>query len=81
MKAVRPGYGLRANYEMRTILQAFGFKDAILHSVGSRRNKLALYRAVWKALATKGIPLPEDIARATGKKLFSKAKAWYHRGE
>jgi small subunit ribosomal protein S5 len=81
IKAVRPGYGLRGSYEMRTIMQAFGIKDASIRCVGSRRNKVTLYRAIWRALAIKGIPLPEDIARATGKKLFNKAKAWYHRGE
>lgn len=81
IKAVRPGYGLRGNYEMRTIMQAFGIKDAIVHSLCSRRNKIELYRSIWKAFATKGVPLPEDVARITGTKFFSRTKAWYNRGD
>jgi ribosomal protein S5 len=79
LKAVRPGYGMKASPELRTILKAFGIKDASVVTFGSR-NKITLYRAVFKALKD-GIQSPEDIARMTGKKLFNKSKAWYFKNE
>eukprot|EP01130_Rhizamoeba_saxonica_P001243 TRINITY_DN11128_c0_g1_i1.p1 TRINITY_DN11128_c0_g1~~TRINITY_DN11128_c0_g1_i1.p1 ORF type:complete len:326 (-),score=68.30 TRINITY_DN11128_c0_g1_i1:28-1005(-) len=75
MKQARPGYGTRAPYKWRKILDTFGLKDIIMGIEGSQ-NPHSVYQAliyIVKELSSS----PHELADMTGRKLFRLSRPYY----
>jgi small subunit ribosomal protein S5 len=68
------GFGLRTNHLIFEIARLAGIKD-LAARVPRSRNKMNVVKATWEALTAQ--KLPEDIARARGKKLVDVRKVYY----
>jgi ribosomal protein S5 len=80
IRACRMGFGVRASYEMRTVLKAFGLTDVSVSLTGRKTNIQAKYRAIFKGLQ-EGIQTPESLSRMTGRKIFDIHRTFYYRDQ
>lgn len=71
-----PGFGLRVQSIIFEMARAAGIQD-LSARVPISRNKMNTVKAVWQALINQ--KLPEDVARARGKKLVDVRKVYYGR--
>ncbi|KAF2667259.1 hypothetical protein BT63DRAFT_480261 [Microthyrium microscopicum] len=71
-----PGFGLRTQFLIYEIARACGIRD-LSARVGRSRNKMNTVKATLKCLL--GQKLPEDIARARGRKIVDVRKVYYGR--
>ncbi|KAF2869700.1 37S ribosomal protein-like protein S5 [Massariosphaeria phaeospora] len=69
-----PGFGLRVQHLIFELCRAAGIQDLAAKTPRSR-NKMNVIKATWEALA--GQKLPDEIARARGKKLVDVRKVYY----
>ncbi|KAL2864655.1 mitochondrial 37S ribosomal protein uS5m, partial [Aspergillus lucknowensis] len=69
-----PGFGLRCQSLIYEMCRAAGIKD-LAARVGRSRNAMNTVKAAYEALMTQRIP--EDVARARGKKLVDVRKVYY----
>lgn len=69
-----PGFGLRCQHLIFEMARAAGIHDLAARSTRAR-NKMNTVKATWYALL--GQKLPEDIARARGRKLVDVRKVYY----
>eukprot|EP01104_Vermistella_antarctica_P013584 TRINITY_DN4135_c0_g1_i1.p1 TRINITY_DN4135_c0_g1~~TRINITY_DN4135_c0_g1_i1.p1 ORF type:complete len:398 (-),score=71.42 TRINITY_DN4135_c0_g1_i1:906-2099(-) len=76
MRSKEKGYGIRANYIVRIVCQAFGIDDLSAKTHGSR-DLHNMIRSVFKGLMSHRHP--EEQARMLGKKIFSKRKLYQSR--
>ncbi|KAF2813242.1 uncharacterized protein BDZ99DRAFT_411828 [Mytilinidion resinicola] len=74
LQARPPGFGVRTNHLIFEIARLAGIKD-LAARVPRSRNKMNVVKATWEALTAQ--KLPEDIARARGKKLVDVRKVYY----
>lgn len=68
------GFGNRCQHLIFEMARAAGIDD-LAAKVGKSRNKMNVIKATWQAL--QGQKLPEDIARARGRKLVDVRKVYY----
>ncbi|OCK83266.1 hypothetical protein K432DRAFT_423505 [Lepidopterella palustris CBS 459.81] len=69
-----PGFGLRVQHLIFEMARLAGLQD-LAARVPRSRNKMNVVKATWEALM--GQKLPEDIARARGKKLVDVRRVYY----
>ncbi|KAF2131332.1 hypothetical protein P153DRAFT_364931 [Dothidotthia symphoricarpi CBS 119687] len=69
-----PGFGLRVQHLIFELARAAGIQDLAARTPRSR-NKMNVIKATWEALTTQ--KLPDEIARARGKKLVDVRKVYY----
>ncbi|KAK7193685.1 hypothetical protein DPSP01_000243 [Paraphaeosphaeria sporulosa] len=69
-----PGFGLRVQHLIFEIARAAGLQDLAARTPRSR-NKMNVIKATWEALCNQ--KLPDEIARARGKKLVDVRKVYY----
>ncbi|KAF2631993.1 hypothetical protein BU25DRAFT_383480 [Macroventuria anomochaeta] len=69
-----PGFGLRAQHLIFELARAAGLQDLAAKTPRSR-NKMNVIKATWEALTEQR--LPDEIARARGKKLVDVRKVYY----
>lgn len=69
-----PGFGVRCQHLIFEMARAAGITD-LAARVTRSRNKMNTVKATWQALLSQ--KLPEDIARARGKKLVDVRKVYY----
>ncbi|OJD37722.1 mitochondrial 37s ribosomal protein mrps5 [Diplodia corticola] len=74
LSARPPGFGLRCQHLIFEMARAAGIHD-LAARVTRSRNKMNTVKATWEALL--GQKLPEDIARARGRKLVDVRKVYY----
>ncbi|KAB2570738.1 putative 37s ribosomal protein s5 protein [Lasiodiplodia theobromae] len=74
LSARPPGFGLRCQHLIFEMARAAGIHD-LAARVTRSRNKMNTIKATWEALL--GQKLPEDIARARGRKLVDVRKVYY----
>jgi ribosomal protein S5 len=80
IRACRMGWGMRASYDMRTVLNAFGLTDVSVSLTGRKTNIHAKYRALFKGIQ-EGIRTPAELSRATGRKIFDVHRTFYYRDQ
>jgi small subunit ribosomal protein S5 len=68
------GFGLRTQHLIFELARAAGLQDLAAKTPRSR-NKMNVIKATWEALTTQ--KLPDEIARARGKKLVDVRKVYY----
>ncbi|GME51381.1 37s ribosomal protein [Neofusicoccum parvum] len=69
-----PGFGLRCQHLIFEMARAAGIHD-LAARVTRSRNKMNTVKAIWQAML--GQKLPEEIARARGRKLVDVRKVYY----
>ncbi|KAH8731213.1 hypothetical protein GQ44DRAFT_643514 [Phaeosphaeriaceae sp. PMI808] len=69
-----PGFGLRTQHLIFELARAAGLQDLAARTPRSR-NKMNVIKATWEALTSQ--KLPDEIARARGKKLVDVRKVYY----
>ncbi|CAO2650321.1 Nn.00g016130.m01.CDS01 [Neocucurbitaria sp. VM-36] len=69
-----PGFGLRVQHLIFELARAAGLQDLSAKTPRSR-NKMNVIKATWEALTNQ--KLPDEIARARGKKLVDVRKVYY----
>ncbi|KAF1915170.1 ribosomal protein S5, C-terminal domain-containing protein [Ampelomyces quisqualis] len=69
-----PGFGLRTQHLIFELARAAGLQDLAAKTPRSR-NKMNVIKATWEALTNQ--KLPDEIARARGKKLVDVRKVYY----
>ncbi|KAF2855989.1 37S ribosomal protein-like protein S5 [Plenodomus tracheiphilus IPT5] len=69
-----PGFGLRTQHLIFELARAAGLQDLAARTPRSR-NKMNVIKATWEALTNQ--KLPDEIARARGKKLVDVRKVYY----
>ncbi|KAF2029426.1 hypothetical protein EK21DRAFT_67696 [Setomelanomma holmii] len=69
-----PGFGLRTQHLIFELARAAGLQDLAAKTPRSR-NKMNVIKATWEALTSQ--KLPDEIARARGKKLVDVRKVYY----
>ncbi|CAN9166769.1 unnamed protein product [Alternaria alternata] len=69
-----PGFGLRVQHLIFELARAAGLQDLSAKTPRSR-NKMNVIKATWEALTSQ--KLPDEIARARGKKLVDVRKVYY----
>ncbi|ORY06654.1 hypothetical protein BCR34DRAFT_489982 [Clohesyomyces aquaticus] len=69
-----PGFGLRVQHLIFEMARAAGLHDLAARTPRSR-NKMNVIKATWEALCNQ--KLPDEIARARGKKLVDVRKVYY----
>ncbi|KAJ4296635.1 28S ribosomal protein S5, mitochondrial [Kalmusia sp. IMI 367209] len=69
-----PGFGLRVQHLIFELARAAGLQDLAARTPRSR-NKMNVIKATWEALCNQ--KLPDEIARARGKKLVDVRKVYY----
>ncbi|PVI08414.1 37S ribosomal protein-like protein S5 [Periconia macrospinosa] len=69
-----PGFGLRAQHLIFELARAAGLQDLAARTPRSR-NKMNVVKATWEALCNQ--KLPDEIARARGKKMVDVRKVYY----
>ena len=69
-----PGFGLRTQHLIFELARAAGLQDLAARTPRSR-NKMNVIKATWEALTEQ--KLPDEIARARGKKLVDVRKVYY----
>ncbi|XPS98101.1 28S ribosomal protein S5, mitochondrial [Ascochyta lentis] len=69
-----PGFGLRTQHLIFELARAAGLQDLAAKTPRSR-NKMNVIKATWEALTEQR--LPDEIARARGKKLVDVRKVYY----
>lgn len=69
-----PGFGLRVQHLIFELARAAGLQDLAAKTPRSR-NKMNVIKATWEALTEQR--LPDEIARARGKKLVDVRKVYY----
>ncbi|CAI6249453.1 unnamed protein product [Periconia digitata] len=69
-----PGFGLRTQHLIFELARAAGLQDLAARTPRSR-NKMNVVKAAWEALCNQ--KLPDEIARARGKKLVDVRKVYY----
>ncbi|KAF1972872.1 37S ribosomal protein-like protein S5 [Bimuria novae-zelandiae CBS 107.79] len=69
-----PGFGLRVQHLIFELARAAGLQDLSARTPRSR-NKMNVIKATWEALCNQ--KLPDEIARARGKKLVDVRKVYY----
>lgn len=69
-----PGFGLRVQHLIFELARAAGLQDLAAKTPRSR-NKMNVIKATWEALTNQ--KLPDEIARARGKKLVDVRKVYY----
>ncbi|KAF2636988.1 37S ribosomal protein-like protein S5 [Massarina eburnea CBS 473.64] len=69
-----PGFGLRTQHLIFEMARAAGLQDLAARTPRSR-NKMNVIKATWEALCNQ--KLPDEIARARGKKLVDVRKVYY----
>ncbi|KAF2255811.1 37S ribosomal protein-like protein S5 [Trematosphaeria pertusa] len=69
-----PGFGLRVQHLIFELARAAGLQDLAARTPRSR-NKMNVIKATWEALCNQ--KLPDEIARARGKKLVDARKVYY----
>ncbi|KAF1956292.1 37S ribosomal protein-like protein S5 [Byssothecium circinans] len=69
-----PGFGLRTQHLIFELARAAGLQDLAARTPRSR-NKMNVIKATWEALCNQ--KLPDEIARARGKKLVDVRKVYY----
>ncbi|KAF2189712.1 hypothetical protein K469DRAFT_723635 [Zopfia rhizophila CBS 207.26] len=69
-----PGFGLRTQHLIFEMARAAGLQD-LAARVPRSRNKMNVIKATWEALTSQ--KLPDEIARARGKKLVDVRKVYY----
>ncbi|KAF3043406.1 28S ribosomal protein S5, mitochondrial [Didymella heteroderae] len=69
-----PGFGLRTQHLIFELARAAGLQDLAARTPRSR-NKMNVIKATWEALTEQR--LPDEIARARGKKLVDVRKVYY----
>ncbi|KAF1996889.1 37S ribosomal protein S5 [Amniculicola lignicola CBS 123094] len=69
-----PGFGLRVQHLIFELARAAGLQDLAARTPRSR-NKMNVIKATWEALCNQR--LPDEIARARGKKLVDVRKVYY----
>ncbi|KAH6614931.1 37S ribosomal protein-like protein S5 [Boeremia exigua] len=69
-----PGFGLRTQHLIFEMARAAGLQDLAARTPRSR-NKMNVIKATWEALTEQR--LPDEIARARGKKLVDARKVYY----
>ncbi|KAF2145814.1 uncharacterized protein K452DRAFT_349226 [Aplosporella prunicola CBS 121167] len=74
LSARQPGFGLRCQSLIHEMARAAGIHDLSAKVLRSR-NKMNTVKAAWQALLNQR--LPEDIARARGRKLVDVRKVYY----
>ena len=68
------GFGLRVQHLIFELARAAGLQDLAAKTPRSR-NKMNVIKATWEALTSQ--KLPDEIARARGKKLVDVRKVYY----
>jgi small subunit ribosomal protein S5 len=68
------GFGLRVQHLIFEMARAAGLQDLAARTPRSR-NKMNVIKATWEALCNQ--KLPDEIARARGKKLVDVRKVYY----
>lgn len=68
------GFGLRVQHLIFELARAAGLQDLSAKTPRSR-NKMNVIKATWEALTNQ--KLPDEIARARGKKLVDVRKVYY----
>ena len=71
---ISPGFGLRTQHLIFEIARCAGIRD-LSARVGRSRNRMNTVKATVEALTSQR--LPEEIARARGKKLVDVRKVYY----
>ncbi|KAH7095515.1 ribosomal protein S5, C-terminal domain-containing protein [Paraphoma chrysanthemicola] len=69
-----PGFGLRTQHLIFELARAAGLQDLAAKTPRSR-NKMNVIKATWEALTSQ--KLPDEIARARGKKMVDVRKVYY----
>ncbi|KAH3941553.1 hypothetical protein HBI56_197410 [Parastagonospora nodorum] len=69
-----PGFGLRTQHLIFELARAAGLQDLAAKTPRSR-NKMNVIKATWEALTNQ--KLPDEIARARGKKMVDVRKVYY----
>ncbi|KAL5116740.1 28S ribosomal protein S5, mitochondrial [Pleosporales sp. CAS-2024a] len=69
-----PGFGLRTQHLIFEVARAAGLQDLAAKTPRSR-NKMNVIKATWEALTSQ--KLPDELARARGKKLVDVRKVYY----
>ncbi|KAF2833340.1 hypothetical protein CC86DRAFT_338587 [Ophiobolus disseminans] len=69
-----PGFGLRTQHLIFELARAAGLQDLAARTPRSR-NKMNVIKATWEALTSQ--KLPDEIARARGKKMVDVRKVYY----
>jgi len=69
-----PGFGIRTQHLIFELARAAGLQDLAARTPRSR-NKMNVIKATWEALTNQ--KLPDEIARARGKKLVDVRKVYY----
>jgi small subunit ribosomal protein S5 len=68
------GFGLRVQHLIFELARAAGLQDLSARTPRSR-NKMNVIKATWEALCNQ--KLPDEVARARGKKLVDVRKVYY----
>lgn len=68
------GFGLRTQHLIFELARAAGLQDLAAKTPRSR-NKMNVIKATWEALTSQ--KLPDEIARARGKKMVDVRKVYY----
>jgi small subunit ribosomal protein S5 len=71
---ISEGFGLRTQHLIFELARAAGLQDLAARTPRSR-NKMNVIKATWEALTTQ--KLPDEIARARGKKMVDVRKVYY----